>query len=377
MSSTEQGLRSTQTAELGVGPGDFTLSDTDTDTLLHLFFEQEQPLWFLHRARFRDAVRRPLEDPHRAHSALISIVCAIATRYANPELAWLESGLTDISLSTVNTALNTGGIGYEGNVLQLLQARVLLGGVLAQTGRTLQSAAVLEGACALALALGLHGSNEQTAPTPLGVMDPIAQQSLPSPTDNVSRAERAGAFWITTALEAIWAIARGSPPRVGFLRYHITTPWPVTPELAEEHQFNMLSSARGPQAARSFLDGNGQPPTWTGDNAVELIVSAAYLLSNSSALARSMPTEDAPEAVTFEARANAFTLALGPTLLADIRTHPAQVLVRGVTLELHTNPGDLRAVNAARALAAAAPALLSPSLAPGFLELAIGVRKYV
>ena len=86
------------------------------------------------------------------------------------------------------------------------------------------------------------------------------------------------------------------------------------------------------------------------------------------------PFLDTPEAVALESRADALTLALGPPLLADVRTHPAQVLVRGVTLELHTNPGDPRAINAARALGAAVPALLNPSSTPGFLEPAIGVR---
>lgn len=82
---------------------------------------------------------------------------------------------------------------------------------------------------------------------------------------------------------------------------------------------------------------------------------------------------DTPSLRALEGRANALTLALGPNLLADVRTLPAQVLVRGITLELHTEPGDTQAVNAARALAVAAPQLLSPSLAPGFLEPAIGV----
>lgn len=184
--------------------------------------------------RFREAVQRPFEDPRRAHTALISVVCAISTRYANPELARLETVLVEFSQSAINDSLNTGGVGYEETVLQLIQARVLLGGALAQMGRTLESLTALEGACGLALALGLHGPKENAAPAPLGVMDPVTQQPLPSPTDNISRAERAGAFWISTTVEAVWAIARGALPRVCFQRYHITTPWPIAPERVEE-----------------------------------------------------------------------------------------------------------------------------------------------
>ncbi|VDC04593.1 unnamed protein product [Peniophora sp. CBMAI 1063] len=372
-SPSVQGSQTPQPEELAVGHGDFNLSEADMVTLIDLFFEQEQPLWFLHRTRFHEAAQRPIDDPQRAHAALINIVTAIATRYATSDVAWLEAGLIDASLSALNNPLNTGGVGYENTIMQVLQARVLLGSVLAQMGRTLQSATVLESACALALALGLHNPNEGAALAPLGVMDPIAQQTLPSPTDNVSRAERTGAFWVTTIVESLWALARGAPPRVGFTRYQITTPWPITPERAEEPLFDIVSSSRGPQSVRAFIREGGPAPSWQGDNAVELVATATCLFAYSSAIARRAGIEEAHDVLAVEGHADAFALALGPALLADVRTHPAQVLVRGATLELHTNPGDPRGINAARALAAAAQTLLSPSSTLGFLEPVIGM----
>ena len=56
--------------------------------------------------------------------------------------------------------------------------------------------------------------------------------------------------------------------------------------------FDMLSSTRGPHTLRSFLlEGLAPPPTWTGDNAIELIVAAACLLESASAISRAIHVE--------------------------------------------------------------------------------------
>ena len=86
---------------------------------------------------------------------------------------------------------------------------------------------------------------------------------------------------------------------------------------------------------------------------------------------------DGSEAQALEERINSFATGLGPPVFASRDTLVAHILLRGATLQLHSRvPGNVRAMNAVRALVAVAP-MLHPvqDEGEGLLEPTIGVSS--
>ena len=159
------------------------------------FFAIDQPLWFLHRERFRAAISSSTTSFEHPHPTLLTSVCALGTYGATTgDLAHFRPILKTAALSSVNCRLSPSDPGYVRHTLQLIQARLLLGGMLMNAGEALQGGSMLSGACSLALSLGLHNLYDAT-PRDVAVI-PVPIGRPPPPTNGVEAAERAGAFWV-------------------------------------------------------------------------------------------------------------------------------------------------------------------------------------
>lgn len=203
-------------------------SELSSVTRVSVFFSDEQPLWFLHRERFCATVASSTRIPEQAHPALLASVCALGARNNTAgDLTALAPVLLNIALSSINQRLDSDELHYAHSALQLIQARVLLGGLLMSSGQALQGATLLSGACSLTLTLGLHNpyatvGGIAVVPVPMG-------RPLP-PMNGVEAAEGAGAFWVTATLDRLWALALGKRPRVNLDALEVHTAWFKRPE---------------------------------------------------------------------------------------------------------------------------------------------------
>ena len=203
------------------------------------FFSVEQPLWFLHRERFR-AAALALAESHAGyvHRALIATVCSFGARHASVRtLASLSRPLLETALEHLNDRIDPGNMQYENHALQLIQARVLLGGELMSSGQSLRGVTVLSGACSLALGLRLH--NPYVTAGGIAII-PISIDAPTSPIDVIMRAERVGAFWIAATLDRLWALASGSRPRMNLDALQVRVPWMHRPEHYEQVRLSHL-----------------------------------------------------------------------------------------------------------------------------------------
>ncbi|KZV76202.1 hypothetical protein PENSPDRAFT_680407 [Peniophora sp. CONT] len=332
--------------------------------LMNVFLRADlyQPLWFLHRASFIASTDLPEGEPGRAHPSLVAAVAAYGA--VSSGARDVVPGFIDRALDRLNVDIGAGTAAYGTLALQSMQARILLGNLLLSRGEVLHGADVLTGACALARTLLLHVPPHQH----VGFLDGILEAPLPPPSGPIAAAERAGAAWVAATLERLWAMARGVPPRVALA--DVRAPWPQTPEVATVPPGPM---PQVPPFHEFLYAGTVSAPVWNGDNALELIVTAAAVFEAASRVSTAL-VPDPQQAYAIEGRIEALLLGLGAVQQSDPRTLPAHVLVHGAALQLHAEvAGDPRAMQAGRALAGISTLLRNPGVAPGYLEPAMAM----
>ncbi|KZV72142.1 hypothetical protein PENSPDRAFT_650061, partial [Peniophora sp. CONT] len=205
---------------------------------------------------------------------------------------------------------------------------------------------------------------------------PVPIGRLLPPTTGVDAAERAGAFWVAATLDRLWALALGNRPRVNLDALEVHAPWLRRPEYYEQTGEESFPPAI--HSLRELLRGTASTATYRMDvgNSVEVIATAAYLYEKSVVLSRGTSEADASMSLNaLVTRADFLAAAFAQHLGAasDTLMLAAFVLVCGVSIKLGSRSGDVRAINASRALVSAAPTFRTAPSGPGFLEVAIGM----
>jgi hypothetical protein len=121
-------------------------------------------------------------------------------------------------------------------ILQVIQAKILLTFYLFRTGHFLAARHVANSASSLAVACGLHKiRTAQPMPAFTSFIDQI-DLTLQEPRDQIEEGERINAFWAVFVMDRCLAVMLGPPLVISDIDapgMHIDTPWPLEMETYE------------------------------------------------------------------------------------------------------------------------------------------------
>ncbi|KAI0027249.1 hypothetical protein K488DRAFT_74690 [Vararia minispora EC-137] len=353
------------------------LSKELIDKLFSAFFSRDQPLWFLHPARFRAAAMLPHGHPARVHPALEATVCLLGISDDDPPA--LETMLREHATSELGNPLS----GKQ--ALYVLQTYVLLGAYTLARGEFLVGQEHIASAASIVLVYGLHKGHltRETLPydTPPSALGTAPLALLAPPRDEVEEGERTLAFWTVFALERVWGSALGTPARIrnGDGGVFIEAPWPL--EMKQYEQLWADYVLHGKDIIRRFLAGIAPESHSEEQCPLGRTVKAALLLEYANLLIAAPDGDTGDDAVaTLEARIETLVASIGPVDLTEPRSRAAFVLVHGARMALHHQEGSVHpeALRAAQAIALSAQTLYPlerESL--GFFEAAVGASCHV
>jgi hypothetical protein len=206
-----------------------------TDRSLDAFFQYAPALhFFLHQARFRHSVSLPLGNPSRPIPALINAIYLWGIVLSKKEdLLQSESLLASQVATQLGNAIPATP---SHQILQIIQAKLLLVVYFIRIGRFLAGRHEAYSASSLAVACGLHKiRTAQPMPAFTSFVDQI-DLTLQEPRDQIEEGERINAFWAVFLMDRFLAVAFGPPLVISDMDapgMQIDTPWPLEMETYE------------------------------------------------------------------------------------------------------------------------------------------------
>ncbi|KAI0311531.1 hypothetical protein OF83DRAFT_750494 [Amylostereum chailletii] len=256
--------------------------------LIDIFFQRAGSLfWFLHQERFKSAMLLPDGSVGRPLPALLTILCLWGVKLSGSEdVAVHEAPLLSEALSQIGHAL-TGSLSHE--VVQAIQAKLLLASYLFEIGRFLEGRHQTDAAASLALSCGFHKirSAQPAHPFSSSYIDPF-ELTVPEPRDQIEEGERINAFWMSFMLDRVWAVTLGVPSIIAdadTLGAQIDTPWPLEMETYERGQ--IYPNLRTSGTLKNFLTGINTGWPWENTGNLTQAVKASALFERATRLASS------------------------------------------------------------------------------------------
>ncbi|KAL0957024.1 hypothetical protein HGRIS_003125 [Hohenbuehelia grisea] len=274
---------------------------TVIQTLVDAFLRDASDFgFFLHAARFRHDVLRPLPfgQPPRPSPGLLSAVYLWGVHLAqlDPLIAYEEIFL---SRALQNTATDLTG-SHRHRVLHTIQAHVLLAYYFWRNGRILEAKTHSASAVSLAVGCNLHRwRSARPAPDPgIGVVVESSDGHVPPPRDPIEEGEIINAFWAVFVLHTSLAAAVDPPSNLcGVLEapgMEIDTPWPLD---MEGYRDGLLTpDTRGSLTVRKFLSPAAEPKEHLSN--VSMVAKAVILFHRASYLSGRIPSD--PQAREFQ-----------------------------------------------------------------------------
>ncbi|TFY66228.1 hypothetical protein EVG20_g4864 [Dentipellis fragilis] len=234
------------------------ISAQHAQRMLDHFFQHASLLgWFLNVTRFQHALSLPARNSNRPVPALVNAVYLWGTAIlrqvteGNPPVD--ESVFLRLALSEVEHGL---GPSPSHQVVQFIQARVLLAAYYYLVGKAFEGRHQSDAAASLVLISGFHKiRSAQLSPTFPSYVDPIPL-TLGAPRDQVEEGERINAFWTVFALDRTWAVVFGAPTVMSdseAFGTQIDTPWPLDMETYERGW--IYPNFRSGCTLRNYLEG--------------------------------------------------------------------------------------------------------------------------
>ncbi|KAI9508617.1 hypothetical protein F5148DRAFT_875245 [Russula earlei] len=313
--------------------------------LLDVFFKHAPSLhFFLHSARFQHSMSLPPGNPGRPMPALVNAVYlwgVILSR--NNDLLKHESILASCVASQLGSAIP---ITPSQQILQVIQAKILLIGYCFSIGHFLAARHEGNSAASLAVACGLHKiRTAQPMPAFTSFIDQV-DFTLPEPQDQIEEGERINAFWAVFFMDRCLAVVLGPPLVISDTDapgVQIDTPWPLEMETYERGQ--IYPNLRTSGTLRSFFSGmnNGWP--WENHNPLTQLSKATALFERATRLAATWRPEIQniglfySDFVALDQRIDEFKSQLMridpvPSLHGPL-VHLACCLANGATIQLH------------------------------------------
>ncbi|KAJ7599192.1 Zn(2)-Cys(6) binuclear cluster domain-containing protein [Mycena floridula] len=175
--------------------------------------------------------------------------------------------------------------GQAPQILECIQAEVLLALYFFRNGRLLEGKYHTGAAVSLALTMGLHKISSASKGFHT-ILD--SQSSIFPPVDTVEENERINAFWVVLTLNNCWNTVDGSPSAVAYdaATSRVDTPWPV--DLSADSRLRSPSS----HTIQRFL---ANDPRDDGTSVLALYAKATILFEQSARLVQHYHEEMSPE----------------------------------------------------------------------------------
>ncbi|KAA1474254.1 hypothetical protein DENSPDRAFT_319494 [Dentipellis sp. KUC8613] len=327
------------------------ISAQHAQRMLDHFFPHASLLgWFLNVTRFRHALSLPARNSNRPVPALVNAVYLWGTAIlrqvteGNPPVD--ESVFLRLALSEIEHGL---GPSPSHQVVQFIQARVLLAAYLYLVGKAFEGRHQSDAAASLVLISGFHKiRSAQLNPTFPSYVDPIPL-TLGAPRDQVEEGERINAFWTVFALDRTWAVVFGAPTVMSdseAFGTQIDTPWPLDMETYERGW--IYPNFRSGCTLRNYLEGINTGWPWETHALLAQYSKVAALFERATNVASSWrPEIPSPNAfyanfVSIDKRidefkAQMYVLENTEGMSSDIvrSVHLIQCLASAATIQLH------------------------------------------
>ncbi|KAI0266969.1 hypothetical protein BC834DRAFT_871888 [Gloeopeniophorella convolvens] len=330
--------------------------------LLDAFLQHASDLgFFLHVVRFRHSAFLPPGNANRPISALMNVIYLWGIHLTGKEeLASREPLLVSRMAAQLGNAVPATP---SHQILQVIQAKLLLANYFLQIGHFLAGRHQSDSAASLAIACGLHKiRSAQPMPAFTSFVDPI-DLGLQEPRDQVEEGERINAFWAVFCMDRCSAVTFGGPSVISDTDasgMQIDTPWPLEMETYERGQ--IYPNLRTSGTLRSFFTGlnNGWP--WENHGPLTQLSKAAALFERATRLAATWRPEIPnvgsfySDFVAIDQRIDEFKSQLPPLDQVSSRSAPlvhlAYCLGNGATMQLHATFSSQNTGSRAKCLAA-------------------------
>ncbi|KAI0028439.1 hypothetical protein K488DRAFT_89733 [Vararia minispora EC-137] len=341
-----------------------------TSDLTNIFFRSVESVpWFLHERRFRESFALPPGNPARPIPALLSSVYLWAIKFSpTNDLIGHKQSLLLQALSQIGLALKDG---LSHQVVQVIQAHVLLAAYLYAIGRFLEGRQQTSAAASLAMDCGLHRIRSVHVPTHYAAYVDTVEVILPEPHDWIEEGERIGAFWTAFCQDRTWAVVLGVPVIIadsGTNGTQIDTPWPM--DMAVYETGRLYPTFRTAATIKTFFAGLTPPCQAQIACSLTQLSKACALFERATALAKAW-RQDLPDVSAYYTTISEFEerikklkdqilpvtsfSQLSPAVLQ--RTHLVHCLVHSAVIQLHSTSVRQSASSRSKCLEAACSVL--------------------
>ncbi|KAH9847663.1 hypothetical protein C2E23DRAFT_490406 [Lenzites betulinus] len=327
--------------------------------------------FFLHVPRFMQAMQQPNVETRRVQlsPALLNAVCLWGAHLSTTNaLRVFEPIFQARTTNALSSALRDSPY----NVINLIQAEVLLANYFFTMSRFLEGRYHCSAAVALTLSCRLHkmrsSMDQGFGRGGARHHEQLREYNLPPPRDAIEEGERMRSFWFVYAMDKSWAVAMGSPSHFnGVAQSGPDTPWPL--EMTQYEAGGYPADYRCALTVYNFLRGGPAPPVVTRDSQLASHAKASILFERATALASEWSSNETNRNEFYgrflglDSLIDRFIATLPPIdrsgnpdiALTSLVTH---TLARAATIQLRSSFKDYDRMNDGKDLVAAQAAAL-------------------
>ncbi|OCH96258.1 hypothetical protein OBBRIDRAFT_229314 [Obba rivulosa] len=245
--------------------------------------------FFLNGARFLQRInpRQSASRPQHLTLLLNTIYLMAVDVYADPGWKAQQPAFLGNVLQELPNAMS---LADASNIMDVLQAEVLLAYYFLNSNRQLEGAYHLNAAVSIVMACKLNILRSAHPQIAGGVGLGAIEYRLSPPADDIEEGERINAFWTVFSLERIWAVTLGTASAFtddDSMGTQIDIPWPL--DMAGYQNRRLSPDLRGTRTIQAFLR---NPASDSNASMLSLYAKSTILFYQATQLARRWNPDD-------------------------------------------------------------------------------------